>query len=331
MIKGSDGSFSANPTPVCTPQSYHGSSDVPPIVSGNTILFVTDTCDCVRDLGYSITTDGYDGDELTVFATHLFENDKIKEWAYQKSENMIWCVLSSGGLASLLYDKKQGICGWTRHTTNGRFLSVASARENGYDVLYFVVERTIGGENKKFIERMGKRKFARTSDCFFVDCGLNKLYQEAVTTVSGLEHLNNEKVVVLADGGVIENLVVKNGSVTLPSPAKNITVGLPYTFRIETLPIETTETVGKLKKITKADIRIRNSREDFFIQDGNEKKLQPRSWESINDTEYLKSGMVSANLFSVGKTETDFVIEQPLPLPICISSIAQTVTVETDD
>lgn len=331
VIKGSDGSFSANPTPVCTPQSYHGSSDIQPIVSGNFILFVTDTCDCVRDLGYSITSDGYDGDELSVFATHLFEDDKIKEWAYQKSENMVWCVLESGGLVSMLYDKKQGICGWTRHQTNGKFLSVASARENGYDVLYFAVERLINGTPKKFIERMGKRQFSQTSDCFFVDCGVRKLFNEAVTTITGLNHLEGEKVVALADGGVVENLIVKDGKITLPSPATNVVVGLPYTFRLETLPIETDGTVGKLKKITKTDIRIRKSREDFSVQNGNEKKLQPRSYESINNADFLKSGTVSANLFSVGKTETEFVIEQSLPLPICISSITQTVTVETDD
>lgn len=329
-IKGSDGSFSANPTPICTPQSYHGSSDIMPIVSGNMILFVTDTRDCVRDLGYSITSDGYDGEELVAFATHLFENDKIKEWAFRKYENTIWCVMESGALISLLYDKRQEICGWTRHETKGKFLSVAVARENGIDVLYFVVERVINGVTKRFIERMCERRFNSTSDCYFLDCGLRKEFDEEVEIVSGLGHLEGEAVTVLADGGVVENLVVEEGSIELPYPAKKISVGLPYTFRVETLPIETTETVGKYKKITKTDIKIRNSREDFYLQQGSERKLQPRSYESINDADFLKTGTVSANLFSVGQKETEFIIEQPQPLPICISAIAQTVTVNTD-
>lgn len=329
-IKGSDGSFSANPTPICTPQSYHGSSDIMPIVSGNMILFVTDTRDCVRDLGYSITSDGYDGEELVAFASHLFENDKIKEWAFRKYENTIWCVMESGALISLLYDKRQEICGWTRHETKGKFLSVAAARENGIDVLYFVVERVINGVTKRFIERMCERRFNSTSDCYFLDCGLRKEFDEEVEIVSGLGHLEGEAVTVLADGGVVENLVVEEGSIELPYPAKKISVGLPYTFRVETLPIETTETVGKYKKITKTDIKIRNSREDFYLQQGSERKLQPRSYESINDADFLKTGTVSANLFSVGQKETEFIIEQPQPLPICISAIAQTVTVNTD-
>lgn len=329
-IKGSDGSFSANPTPICTPQSYHGSSDIMPIVSGNMILFVTDTRDCVRDLGYSITSDGYDGEELVAFASHLFENDKIKEWAFRKYENTIWCVMESGALISLLYDKRQEICGWTRHETKGKFLSVAAARENGIDVLYFVVERVINGVTKRFIERMCERRFNSTSDCYFLDCGLRKEFDEKVEIVSGLGHLEGEAVTVLADGGVVENLVVEEGSIELPYPAKKISVGLPYTFRVETLPIETTETVGKYKKITKTDIKIRNSREDFYLQQGSERKLQPRSYESINDADFLKTGTVSANLFSVGQKETEFIIEQPQPLPICISAIAQTVTVNTD-
>lgn len=330
VIKGSDGSFSANPSPVCTPQSYHGSSDIMPIISGNMILFVTDTRDCVRDLGYTITSDGYDGDELTTFASHLFEEDKIKEWAFQKTTNTVWCVLDSGILVSLLYDKRQEICGWTRHETDGKFISVASARENGADVLYFVVERKINGKTKKFIERMGERKFSKTSDCFFVDSGLSEKFENEIKTVGGLEHLEGKTVTALVDGGVVENLLVKNGTVELPHGGKKITVGLPYTFSVEMLPIDTTETVGKLKKITKTDIKIRKSREDFSLQTGSEKKRQPRSYESINDADWLKTGSVTANLFSVGQAETDFVIEQSLPLPICISSVTQTVTVETN-
>lgn len=330
-VKGSDGSFAANPAPICLPQSYHGSSDLMPIISGNMVLFVTATRDTIRDLGYSYLSESYDGDKLTEFVSHYFEDDKIKEWAFQKTADTVWCVTDKGRLLSLLYDKKQEICGWTQHDTDGKFLSVACVRENLTDVVYFVVEREICGEKKKYIERLKDRKFTKTSESFFVDCGLNKDFDEPVTTISGLEHLEGKEVVALADGGAIDGLSVSDGTITLPYPAQSVTVGLPYTFRVELLPLDTAETAGKLKQVVGANIKIRNSREDFFVVSENSKRLQlPRSYESINDAEYLKTGSVSCEIFSDGKTETTFIVEQSLPLPLCISAITQKVAVSDD-
>ena len=329
--KGVDGSFAASPAPICLPQSYHGSSDLMPIISGNMVLFVTATRDTIRDLGYSYLSESYDGDKLTEFVSHYFEDDKIKEWAFQKTADTVWCVTDKGCLLSLLYDKKQEICGWTHHNTDGKFLSVACVRENLTDVVYFVVEREICGVKKKYIERLKDRKFTKTSESFFVDCGLHKDFDEPVTTIGGLEHLEGKEVVALADGGAIDGLTVSDGTITLPYPAQSVTVGLPYTFRVELLPLDTAETAGKLKQVVGANIKIRNSREDFFVVSENSKRLQlPRSYESINDAEYLKTGSVSCEIFSDGKTETTFIVEQSLPLPLCISAITQKVAVSDD-
>ena len=45
---------------------------------------------------------------------------------------------------------------------------------------------------------------------------------------SGLDHLEGRQVAVLADGGVVNGLTVLDGSVTLPAPASEIVVGLPF-------------------------------------------------------------------------------------------------------
>lgn len=57
-----------------------------------------------------------------------------------------------------------------------------------------------------------------------------------ISTVTGLSHLEGEEVLVLADGGVVENLVVSGGQITLPYGAAKIHVGLEYTSRAVTLP-----------------------------------------------------------------------------------------------
>ncbi|MGB3389452.1 MAG: hypothetical protein WBA88_15875 [Pseudaminobacter sp.] len=57
-----------------------------------------------------------------------------------------------------------------------------------------------------------------------------------ISTVTGLSHLEGEEVLVLADGGVVESLVVSAGQITLPYAAATIHVGLEYTSRAVTLP-----------------------------------------------------------------------------------------------
>jgi hypothetical protein len=60
---------------------------------------------------------------------------------------------------------------------------------------------------------------------------------EPSTTVSGLRHLEGETIKVLADGNVVENLTVSNGSVTLPQAATKTIAGLGYTCIGRTLPL----------------------------------------------------------------------------------------------
>ena len=66
----------------------------------------------------------------------------------------------------------------------------------------------------------------------------NGIVRKAVTSVGGLWHLEGEAVVVLANGYVVRNLTVLNGSITLPSAASRVHVGLPYTCELETLQLD---------------------------------------------------------------------------------------------
>jgi len=55
--------------------------------------------------------------------------------------------------------------------------------------------------------------------------------REAVTTLSGLSHLEGAEVVAAANGYAETGLIVSGGSVTLSTPASRVHVGLPYTCR----------------------------------------------------------------------------------------------------
>lgn len=84
-----------------------------------------------------------------------------------------------------------------------------------------------------------------------------------VTTVYGLAHLEGMTVAILADGSVITNQVVTNGSITLPQAATAIVVGLPYTCQLQSLyaDVEGGPTIqGKRKNIPAVTVRVSKSR-----------------------------------------------------------------------
>lgn len=82
-------------------------------------------------------------------------------------------------------------------------------------------------------------------------------------TVSGLGHLEGETVSIIADGGIQENQVVVNGSITLGGQTTYAIVGLFYFGRVKTMPLEllltTGITPGKYKSVNKINLMFRNS------------------------------------------------------------------------
>ena len=255
-VNGADGVFLQVRHPRLPYQSNYGSSYIMPCVSGSQVIFIQAGGSIVRDLGYTYVSDSYDGDELSIFAKHLFENKQVIDMAYSKEPyKIIWCVMSNGSIAGLTYNKKQEICAWHKHTTRGEFEAVAVIREGFEDVAYFIVKRHIDGEIVRFVERMTSRLVSKTTEGFFVDCGL-RYSGNPTKQLVGLEHLENEDVIALVDGGVIENLKVKNGKITLPRAASNVVVGLSYEFDLETLNIEGEQTKGIKKSVNAISVKI---------------------------------------------------------------------------
>jgi hypothetical protein len=199
-------------------QSTRGSNLLNPLVIGNRIIYTQKQGSIVRDIGYNWQSDSYTGDDLTILARHMFEDYTIVDWTYQESPNsIVWAIRSDGILLGLTYMKEQDVWGWHRHITQGKFESVACISGDGYDEIWFVINRTDKDGNAiKFIEKMSTR-MGSTDDIaleymgdtaispanqFFVDAGLS--YDgEPTASVSGLEHLEGKTVAILADGNVM--------------------------------------------------------------------------------------------------------------------------------
>lgn len=255
-------SSAVTPTAITFPiQSYWGVSDVPPIVSGSSILLVQNSNRHVRDLQYTIQEDGYSGNEISILAEHLFDAD-IVDWAYQQSPySTVWVCLANGRLLTLTYMKEHNIWAWSEHeSSNGRFLSVSSVREGAEDAVYFLTER----DGHFFVEYQVRRNYGdAVEDAFFVDCGL-RYSGEPIQQVSGLEHLAGKEIAVLADGSVFVATANTDGTFELPAPASKITAGLPYTMKLTTLDpeirSENGSTFGDKKSVVRAVVYVRDTR-----------------------------------------------------------------------
>lgn len=330
-VNGSDGVFSANPVPIAKLQSYYGSSKIKPVISGSMVLFVQSGGNILRDLGYSYLSDSYDGEELTLFANHLFEGKQIVDMAYSKEPyRILWCVMDDGSINALTYNSKQKIVAWHTHKTKGFFESVTTVRENNEDIAYFVVRRKINGEFVRYIERFKSRTIKTLKEAFFLDSALKVDFDDEVEVIYGLEHLKNESVVALLDCGVVENLVVdEDGSLKLPYKSKSVLIGLPFEFLLETLNLETDGTLGINKIINKVEVKILNSREDFFIcNDDGSISQNARSHESINYSDKLFTRDVEFCPLSNPKKECSVKILQKFPLPINILAINTTISTQ---
>lgn len=253
-------------------QGGHGCSNVPPIIVGETVLYIQEKGAKVRDLNYTFEADKYTGNDISIMAEHLFYGFTIVDWCYaEEPYGLIWAVRDDGKLLSLAYLREHQVWGWSQHETDGFFESVASVSEGNEDVVYAVVRRTINGSTKRYIERMHERRFTDIKDAFCVDSGLT--YDgPATTTLTNLDHLEGKSVVALADGNVVENLTVSNGSVTLPNEASKIHIGLQYNCDINTLNVDfqNGETLQSRKKaISNVTFRVRDTRGLAGGQDEN--------------------------------------------------------------
>ncbi|EAS1718289.1 hypothetical protein NW19_06795 [Salmonella enterica] len=166
---------------VLTPSSFslssqgsNGSSDVPPIAVSNIALFIQEKGSVVRDLAYSFDVDGFQGNDLTILANHLFQKRSIVDWSFCIVPfSSAFCVRDDGKLLVLTYLRDQQVFAWSPQSSAGKYESTCGIGEGSEDAIYFVVNRTINGQVVRYIERLASRQFTNDLDAFFVDSGLS--------------------------------------------------------------------------------------------------------------------------------------------------------------
>lgn len=167
------------------------------------------------------------------------------------------------------------------------------------------------------------------------------LWEEAVDTVSGLGHLEDKDVSVLANGYVVSNpnndsyatLTVTSGEITLDKPYSVIRVGLPFLSDLETLDIDTgnTETMADKKKLVQhVTVFVEDSRGIWIgartpsEDDPKEglREYKPRSNEPYNDpASIIASDQIDVNIRPEWNSNGRVFIRQLDPLPLSVLAV----------
>ncbi len=162
----------------------------------------------------------------------------------------------------------------------------------------------------------------------------------AVTSLSGLDHLEGKSVAILTDGYVTENQTVVAGSISLTRAASKIHAGLPYTPVIEMLDIDEASATQTAKpqslSVSKVFIEVEGSRGGFvgprFDNDNinqviNYQEIKPRFDSDGYDAISLKSYKQEVSIDPQWSKGGGVRIEQRSPLPMAILSVTPRVDV----
>lgn len=311
-------------------QSFWGSLRLRPLIIGNSIIHVQRQGSRVRDLFYSLEKDGYAGNDLSIMAPHLFDRFSIKQWDYQQAPgSLVWAVRNDGVMLVLVYMQEHDIWGWSRISTQGEFTSVVVNSGHLEDDVYCVVAREIKGEKRYFLERFENRWFKEdgVEKAFYLDSGLSYEGEKAVQKVYGLDHLEGCKVDILAHGSPVEPQLVKNGSVELPYPAKDIHIGLNFKAIMSPhVPEADTDqgtSYGRVRNYATSKISLLDSSGGKYGQSTKEDDLYKFDWvpEMWSEAVDPATGFRDFNLNTPFSEDGAFYIVQDEPLPFTVAAL----------
>lgn len=149
--------------------------------------------------------------------------------------------------------------------------------------------------------------------------------RKAAASLSGLDHLNGETVVALADGNVVRGLVVEDGSVTLPHPASRVHIGLPYEARFKSLDLDIDQLLGQaqIRSIPTVTVKLKDSRGVEAGMKGEELwPLKPRSGEDYSEPNAPLNGNYTITVTSNWEDGCGVEVLSTDPLPVIVQAIA---------
>jgi hypothetical protein len=238
------------------PDGSEGSAWQIPLMVDGGVLFIGSSRRRLHFTEVDRLTEKLSTVEPSLYAGHILKPGAMG-FAYQRDPHRtVWVRLANGRFGTLTWMPSEKVVGWQRQIfRNGVVEDVTAIRSADTTVheLWMIVRREIAGETRRYLEILQVFFDAedpddlRAAGAWFVDSGL-EYAGPPVTTLSGLDHLEGETVVVFADGGERKDRpTVTAGKITLTRAARHAVVGLPIVARAKTLPFEMMTQQGSSK------------------------------------------------------------------------------------
>lgn len=226
--------------------SGQGSAAVQSVAVDSRGMYVQRGGTRVFELAFDGETYDYSSSDLTAIIPEIGEPSIVRMAVQRQPDTRIHCVRSDGTAAVLIYDKVENVTCWVEVISDGAsgliedVMVLPGDSGTNEDQVYYTVKRTINGSVKRYRERWalesecwGDQDLCKLADSFVVYNGI------AVNTITGLDHLEGEEVVVWADGADIgtdangdQIYTVASGQITITGDAvAKAVIGLYYRAR----------------------------------------------------------------------------------------------------
>lgn len=191
---------------------------IPPIDVDGATLFIARNMQEIREFLYTDVEQAYSSTDLALLSRHIIKDPLDQD--YDKKRRLLFLARADGKFATLTVYRAEQVAAWTVHETQGHVHSVS----------------VVGDDVYLLVERNGQYLIEVFDDETFMDSSLSGENPSGATSWDGLDHLEGQYVDVLADDIRLDPLLVSGGSITLPTAAQKVTIGLSYTHIIEPLP-----------------------------------------------------------------------------------------------
>lgn len=151
-------------------ESTIGSSDIEPIKTRKSLLFLENDENTVSDFMFSDKVNGYDGNTLSAFSRVLFDGFSLTDFTFSNSPSpRLLAIRDDGKLMCLTYLKSQNITAWTIWDTKGKYETMCTLPKSKNDEVYMVVNR----DGKRYIETLQRDLLPNQdiSEAWYIDCG----------------------------------------------------------------------------------------------------------------------------------------------------------------
>lgn len=341
MTEGNEWSISGGETVTPTSitprnQQNYGCNDTIPVRVSNRIIYVQRRGSIIRDMGYSYDTDSYIGMDLTLLAKHLIRNHEITYSTFtQEPDSVIYFIRDDGVVICLTYVPDQKVYAWWHIVTDGKIEAITSTAQQNNDVIYAVVNRTINGQTKRYIEQfVVENNSDYQQNHIMTDCTKIYSFEEATTELTELEHLEGKEVYIMADGYLLDKMTVSEGKLNLLKATKNAYVGLPYTMIIEQPNFDmTTQDTGTMqarkKAVQKCILRLQNSYGGWIGANKDcldEIKYDNQYMQIDDESKILYSGDLEIPIRGGFNNNGRIYIKHDTPYSFSVSAIIRSVT-----